>query len=228
MRRFIRARLPSSESIETCDCGLPFLQHSSVLFTSSEISTLALSSERHPLSSLTRLQRAKSHNNQSFHNIPEESSSTSSSSLIPGTDQPSYEDDLISARVETSDDYGPKLIVPMVTASPTSNKCESDDDAEMVDALPDKVWRYLHRRRAYVSAGHVTEYTAAFENGMAVPAESKGRKHLLSVIRRVPHSPSIKVWPSANHIEVLTDTSHCARELRDFITKRGERRYPST
>jgi hypothetical protein len=43
---------------------------------------------------------------------------------------------------------------------------------------------------------------------------------MLSVIRSVGHSQSIEIWPERD-AEALTEKSHCARKLREFIKKRG-------
>jgi hypothetical protein len=129
-------------------------------------------------------------------------------------------DSLISLRDEAEDEsYG---MLPKQNPSIQSSRIVDSASGPpiTVDDLRKSVLTFAHEQNDSIDASKTKPCTGAITRNEYVPIETRGRKRLLSVIRRTPHSDMVPIWSDSGPEELLTETSLCGSMLRDFMEER--------
>jgi hypothetical protein len=94
---------------------------------------------------------------------------------------------------------------------------ENPKDLATIEELKEQVWVYSHKRSGGPDKERIGVFPGKMDGRAVVPVESRGRKRLLSILKKTPHSEDVAVWPRAGQDVLLTEKSLCARRLRDFF-----------
>jgi hypothetical protein len=223
-----QSSIPSAISPELL--SLPFLHETATLFTASELTEVsnAMESPERELRPTTpsRLMEIKT-----FQVAPTGSRTPTLTKSVrpPGIISPiiqkgsdlEREDSIISLVDEFETATARGMAKMQLTGQLTSlSNAKLIGPAVTSDDLRPQVWIYAHDRIDSSDTGKIKEFPHEIVGREAFTCEKGGRKRVVDAIRKTPHSAEEKIWTQKEPDELLTEKSYCAREVREFLTKK--------